>query len=185
MTCWRNTPTHVGKTAHSPPRHQDGEKHPHARGEDGFLLDGLALPEETPPRTWGRPDRHWLQWENFGNTPTHVGKTEAARLQSFPDKKHPHARGEDSSFFDFFLLLSETPPRTWGRLFAKLFRQTLCGNTPTHVGKTAGRRPAWTTGRKHPHARGEDPPLESLFITSKRNTPTHVGKTQKRQGEKP
>ena len=73
------------------------------------------------------------------------------------------------------------------------------GNTPTCVGKTLPPYPLPTTGRKHPHVRGEDtrgqdlkypatetPPRAwgrrtdlSGLLSKMRNTPTCVGKTGK------
>ena len=32
--------------------------------------------------------------------------------------------------------IGETPPRTWGRHLFNAVYKNLCGNTPTHVGKT-------------------------------------------------
>ena len=91
----------------------------------------------------------------------------------------------------------ETPPRTWGRRSANAFKVAFYRNTPTHVGKTAGRVEALFPCQKHPHARGEDaeetiqnllaeetPPrtwgrllLKEGQLLFHRNTPTHVGKT--------
>ena len=54
----RNTPTHVGKTSLPCTNIPALWKHPHARGEDhitGLIAGGVI---ETPPRTWGRRQRH-------------------------------------------------------------------------------------------------------------------------------
>ena len=132
---------------------------------------------ETPPLTWGRPN-HLLKDEPYvGNTPTHVGKTEAVRSKKRASGKHPHSRGEDlSSAFSNTLQLR---------------------NTPTHVGKTLPVTSSMTRLKKHPHSRGEDlvrrtvplirletPPLTWGRLQPSRfllfflgNTPTHVGKT--------
>ena len=70
-----NTPTHVGKTSEGNRTAIRSGKHPHARGEDILGHDADPVLLETPPRTWGRPDRlNWLIDEGR-NTPTHVGKT--------------------------------------------------------------------------------------------------------------
>ena len=172
-----NTPTHVGKTFLHSKGHLVGVKHPHARGED---------------RT-----RYMATCPPCRNTPTHVGKTKYGTLDTLPFGKHPHARGEDSRTTLHRNRVTETPPRTWGRLRPNLNHPQELGNTPTHVGKTLGlqrpRSPRW----KHPHARGEDatasaswshftetPPrtwgrLLTLAASSAGpgNTPTHVGKT--------
>jgi len=131
-----NTPTHVGKTAWR--WHLDGvrEKHPHARGEDDSSVSGAFGRRETPPRTWGRPNKHSRRIPCRRNTPTHVGKTGGEILILSSSQKHPHARGEDS-------LLRRT-------------KKLLMGNTPTHVGKTSVICARVLREKKHPHARGED-----------------------------
>ena len=73
----------------------DLKKHPHARGEDSALLEEALARGETPPRTWGRPFAPRPDLHSKRNTPTHVGKTHAARFDHPVVEKHPHARGED------------------------------------------------------------------------------------------
>ena len=72
----RNTPTHVGKTLRIFAPDKIGEKHPHARGEDGILGGNNCA--------------------SVRNTPTHVGKTWHSRCGHSTWGKHPHARGEDA-----------------------------------------------------------------------------------------
>ena len=94
----------------------------------------------------------------------------------------------------------ETPPRTWGRPAADATLYVNQGNTPTHVGKTLQKCKKLITGRKHPHARGEDVSPSFVCLGSAEtpprtwgrrlsmkhggafvgNTPTHVGKTASR-----
>ena len=114
-TAYRNTPTHVGKTAWR--WHLDGvrEKHPHARGEDDSSVSGAFGRRETPPRTWGRRPRDPIKTSCLGNTPTHVGKTIREITSLMMPGKHPHARGEDFSPYPPPKKGAETPPRTWGR----------------------------------------------------------------------
>ena len=152
---------------------------------------------ETPPRTWGRLLFDCPYRTHTRNTPTHVGKTLPTRPCQWCGKKHPHARGEDHTPPTISAGFSETPPRTWGRLHPEQPGTLAHRNTPTHVGKTLGKK-AWTSsGRKHPHARGEDNrPVSAVTLNvetpprtwgrqsqkkskkvTKGNTPTHVGKT--------
>ena len=93
----RNTPTHVGKTLQTLIRRQVSQKHPHARGEDSIGLWTADKKTETPPRTWGRHNVISLLADDFGNTPTHVGKTMAKAVNERLSEKHPHARGEDTT----------------------------------------------------------------------------------------
>ena len=154
----RNTPTHVGKTVTAYDFLKNEEKHPHARGEDnGNLIIEPGHPE-TPPRTWGRPCASPLPSGRQGNTPTHVGKTRKSSLSEKPPGKHPHARGEDTSWSTSATQKSETPPRTWGRPVRNKSFFNDKGNTPTHVGKTMWLNFRKASTEKHPHARGEDFP---------------------------
>ena len=152
----RNTPTHVGKTRSGSHWVAFQKKHPHARGEDGFLHGDLRFHPETPPRTWGRPRLHALDPLDAGNTPTHVGKTTSAWPTVPQSGKHPHARGEDYLYGSLVESAVETPPRTWGRPLPLTARMKQKGNTPTHVGKTQRLLRPPVPLQKHPHARGED-----------------------------
>ena len=155
----RNTPTHVGKTDRRNRLRREDKKHPHARGEDQQpVLFPLPF-SETPPRTWGRLDHGLTPCIHCGNTPTHVGKTGAGRPHGAYPWKHPHARGEDLIGHKTVKIKRETPPRTWGRLDHGLTPCIHCGNTPTHVGKTDESPNGMLGQEKHPHARGEDPPM--------------------------
>ena len=91
----RNTPTHVGKTMKHGGAFAVGKKPPHARGEDRLALPSVLWAAETPPRTWGRPIEAVVKGAVFGNTPTHVGKTNRKSETTRRLQKHPHARGED------------------------------------------------------------------------------------------
>ena len=179
----------------------DFKKHPHARGEDSSAAASAwarsPMRVETPPRTWGRRSRLMAYVGLTRNTPTHVGKTRDVSAGFMFDKKHPHARGEDTSPTVCWTTTSETPPRTWGRPHLRSWSQLAIRNTPTHVGKTAGRRSQKPACQKHPHARGEDPVITRMKSDAGetpprtwgrhvqasggrsvlRNTPTHVGKT--------
>ncbi len=70
-----NTPTHVGKTRTASRLKPMTWKHPHARGEDQQLILQKQAGQETPPRTWGRPQGRASRTAVRRNTPTHVGKT--------------------------------------------------------------------------------------------------------------
>ena len=111
----RNTPTHVGKTRRSLHADPSKEKHPHARGEDSRMGSKLCVQRETPPRTWGRRITAYSHIVYLGNTPTHVGKTRYGDGFKNNRRKHPHARGEDTTLMVACSPLPETPPRTWGR----------------------------------------------------------------------
>ncbi|EPY1481810.1 hypothetical protein ACYA7W_02760 [Klebsiella pneumoniae] len=71
--------------------------------------------KETPPRVWGRHKFFPAIPLGFRNTPTHVGKTVIRIRHMALAQKHPHACGEDIMTTPFQFLMSETPPRMWGR----------------------------------------------------------------------
>ncbi len=70
-----NTPTGVGKTERDPEGRAYVGKHPHGRGENGFLIVIAFLAQETPPRAWGKLQKERLLEYLKRNTPTGVGKT--------------------------------------------------------------------------------------------------------------
>ena len=98
-------------------------------------------------------------------------------------------------------ILSETPPRAWGRLNFIPYSVNYRRNTPTGVGKTLISRRVLVKKQKHPHGRGEDQEVENdadtiketpprawgrlgggaSVLMQKGNTPTGVGKTDTRQ----
>ena len=139
-------------------------------------------------------------YDQIGNTPTHVGKTNITSVSPRRIKKHPHARGEDYRLEVDRRDKKETPPRTWGRQRQVGDVEGVPGNTPTHVGKTKKNGRGRPESQKHPHARGEDsgcgyasagngetPPRTWGRRLSMQhsgplagNTPTHVGKTGQR-----
>ncbi len=153
---------------------------------------------ETPPRAWGRRVCNHSVYVCCGNTPTSVGKTLAPARRPTRCGKHPHERGEDPRRTGISTLVTETPPRAWGRRSQGLPERQRCRNTPTSVGKTYRLRKCSALIRKHPHERGEDisqltlvtfsmetPPrawgrqaLLRCFVVVLRNTPTSVGKTR-------
>ena len=200
----RNTPTGVGKTAKAQTARLPSQKHPHGRGEDIFAPFRASNRKETPPRAWGRPLRQIAIIANARNTPTGVGKTTHDRSCPPCGQKHPHGRGEDLGPPPRVSITPETPPRAWGRPVGKQAERAGAGNTPTGVGKTAGRPVHDHGGQKHPHGRGEDsmrrlrpstvmetPPRawgrqapEILGAPGRRNTPTGVGKTSHLQDGK-
>ena len=151
----------MGKTTWIPCCTNEYEKHPHVRGEDDNGYDALIYSEETPPRAWGRQGHAVNRLPLGGNTPTCVGKTPARSGDFGPIEKHPHVRGEDTRMTGFRRSSQETPPRAWGR--PKFYSDVIdpLGNTPTCVGKTGNSMASRGAHGKHPHVRGEDPPMST------------------------
>ena len=107
----------MGKTMLHQPNLLISRKHPHAHGEDKKKREVSDRKAETPPRAWGRRDVTRSRLRASRNTPTRMGKTPEHRDERQPRKKHPHAHGEDGSTGLKAWLVTETPPRAWGRLF--------------------------------------------------------------------
>src|SRR5579883_500157 len=172
----RFTPTHVGKATRARHAWASRSVHPHARGEGAFSCFHFRADTGSPPRTWGRRNRHHQRCH--GNT------------------VHPHARGEGASCQRERCFRHGSPPRTWGRLSELHNRVRIARFTPTHVGKARPVRQVSLASAVHPHARGEgavdeqsptrvtgSPPRTwgRLLGRSRdeepcRFTPTHVGK---------
>ena len=95
-------------------------------------------------------------------------------------------------------ILTETPPRAWGRRLLAAAVRRRAGNTPTCVGKTRSEPWPGSPGWEHPHGRGEDDGAGQFRRTPEEtpprawgrhrevghvrhgegNTPTGVGKTR-------
>ncbi len=128
---------------------------------------------------------------------TCVGKTGTASATGTTPTEHPHMRGEDWHCQCYRHHTNGTPPHAWGRPNPNRWRQLLCRNTPTCVGKTPTRRSIHSPSEEHPHMRGEDQTLTdggNCYVGTpphawgrrgwrgpvnrpRRNTPTCVGKT--------
>ena len=187
----------MGKTARRGTTGYRARKHPHGRGEDKRAQAVVNDGQETPPRAWGRPSVPKSSITHSRNTPTGVGKTQAAFRHCGAVGKHPHGRGEDRPDGQRKSPAEETPPRAWGRPRHPLHRAAPRRNTPTGVGKTVTHFHVVGRPGKHPHGRGEDrmslmqlvigvetPPrawgrLCQAYSPSSPcgNTPTGVGKT--------
>ena len=106
-------------------------------------------------------------------------------------KKHPHGRGENSGVRCRPIPDSETPPRTWGKLFSSSSIVSSLRNTPTDVGKTAPCPWRVPFAQKHPHGRGENCSLIVSELSSAETPPrtwgklTCIGKTRTWAGNTP
>ena len=172
---------------------------PHMCGEAPKFVARISCVLETPPRAWGRRRPDSCGPLRSRNTPTCVGKTISGKGNDMFYRKHPHVRGEDAGSGLSCQKTLETPPRAWGRRISPSVARSVCGNTPTCVGKTTMSIDAASKHQKHPHVRGEDdaqyevvpeeretPPRAWGRLAFARklgfkagNTPTCVGKTLK------
>ena len=172
----RFTPTRVGTTRPSVWSHSARTVHPHARGDNSFLLNRSDGVSGSPPRAWGQltvPDEE-LTLTRF--TPTRVGTTCWPANASLFSSVHPHARGDNSRESECFRSSSGSPPRAWGqhtmlghRPMEGRFTPTRVGTTdtstrrgaasrftPTRVGTTYPLSDVTKHLSVHPHARGDN-----------------------------
>ncbi len=168
-----NTPTGVGKTSVHWRTCIPAEKHPHGCGEDATHSARITVPEETPPRVWGRHGHDQRVVGVIGNTPTGVGKTAPLGFGRVGWGKHPHGCGEDLAKRLPACASPETPPRVWGRPISARPPAGSNRNTPTGVGKTACSSRSRARRRKHPHGCGEDPWFDDAALF-KEETPPRV-----------
>ena len=135
---------------------------------------------ETPPRAWGRLTLFLNVANVTRNTPTCMGKTHEYVVTGDISEKHPHVHGEDPVRGVRAGLLSETPPRAWGRP-AKLYQDDAWrGNTPTCMGKTQKPNPHKYMQEKHPHVHGEDETNKRQRASKVETPPRAWGRLQRR-----
>ena len=131
-------------------------QHPHGRGEESASTIYACCIRETPPRAWGRDNSGYQYRRRDGNTPTGVGKRTKPNLLASLTRKHPHGRGEERKFLYCSVILTETPPRAWGRVLVRHCSNPFSRNTPTGVGKRSPDFLYFASNWKHPHGRGEE-----------------------------
>ena len=158
-----NTPTGVGTTLGQALERMRAEKHPHGRGDDSRSDSISTTGRETPPRAWGRPTTPELPLGVAGNTPTGVGTTTGFSHGSGRRRKHPHGRGDDGGIQPREAEAVETPPRAWGRRSTVRWCCPSSGNTPTGVGTTQANTGLAVHRQKHPHGRGDDTSLVTVW----------------------
>lgn len=102
------------KTKERARKREEGQEHPHVRGEVQSFLPSARMPFGTSPHTWGRRrmelEEIVLSNRNIptsvgktiivriakeGNIPTSVGKTTTC-MTTTARLEHPHVRGEDT-----------------------------------------------------------------------------------------
>ena len=129
-------PTHVGKTMIRRLAPLLTADHPHACGENYFMLISYVKMLGPSPRMWGKlhiSHRHAL---SIRTIPTHVGKTKTGIRWRLGGSDHPHACGENgvNHVAEGFGL--GPSPRMWGKLLRVIHHKNYARTIPTHVGKT-------------------------------------------------
>ena len=116
MSYCRFTPTPVGKTANNSDIAAPLPVHPHACGENLFVILLFFGVFGSPPRLWGK--RSFLP--------------RRPRIQTV----HPHACGENEFNRRASHGIAGSPPRLWGKLHSCYGDGFMYRFTPTPVGKT-------------------------------------------------
>ena len=91
----RFTPTLVGKTCSHCEITRVATVHPHACGENFWVLGFPLRPIGSPPRLWGKPGIASPIHQAARFTPTLVGKTFDSPNFLWHNEVHPHACGEN------------------------------------------------------------------------------------------
>jgi len=86
----------VGKSPIIKQKYFIGKGHPHVCGEEIFDLDKDDLLKGTPPRVWGRVCLCLVYHNQFGDTPTCVGKSLSSGDFIRVRWGHPHVCGEEN-----------------------------------------------------------------------------------------
>ena len=158
----RFTPTGVG-TIQQIREHLDGQTvHPHGRGDNWIVRDGVARCDGSPPRAWGQCRIRKRGHHQRRFTPTGVGTISNKQIGRGPDAVHPHGRGDNLGALASRLRRPGSPPRAWGQ-FHRALVQALGGRfTPTGVGTMSRRYKCSLISKVHPHGRGDNHPLCGL-----------------------
>ena len=136
----------------------------------------MSKDKETPPRTRGRLEQPNRFGQSFRNTPADAGKTSVGITLELLDEKHPRGRGEDLLCSLLSCGLTETPPRTRGRLCLDMFCSVPFGNTPADAGKTVYSDVPYASRQKHPRGRGEDLRYSIRFQACRETPPRTRGR---------
>lgn len=138
---------------------------PHTRGNTISGVQSSIRHRNTPPTV---PFRKRL-------APHVRGEDSYGRylLGSYGD---PHMCGEAPKFVARISCVLETPPRAWGRRISPSVARSVCGNTPTCVGKTTMSIDAASKHQKHPHVRGEDYRIETENLAASETPPRAWGR---------
>jgi len=132
----------------------------------------------SPPRAWGRRVADGREHAQHRFTPTRVGTTGRGNGMGSPVAVHPHARGDDVHAGFGVRLFDGSPPRAWGRPFARFGGVSGRRFTPTRVGTTVTRCQHRDKVTVHPHARGDDAPVQESGHTRPGSPPRAWGRLQ-------
>ena len=110
----RFIPMPVGNRYHTLSSTISHPVHPHACGEQVFVVQNVDSPPGSSPRPWGTA-RHRstsASYRRFIPTPVGNGFHPCVSLQ--PLAVHPHGRGDEPAYTNFESIISNCSPRAWG-----------------------------------------------------------------------
>ena len=181
-----------------PPRssHSRAAVHPHAGGESIVEVEDGTAYDGSSPRGWGKPPFSPSLHSGTRFIPTRVGKASRIVLPHMVPTVHPHAGGESLFLFgaakhsgvhphaggesshkvDFYLLISGSSPRGWGKQRRVYFFLSLGRFIPTRVGKAHRVKIKHVTTTVHPHAGGESRAIYPATNRPRGSSPRGWGK---------
>ena len=180
----RSTPTRVGRTLTRSDCITLAPVHPHACGENEAPAPSQVCGIRSTPTRVGRTSsphgprlrlrstptrvgRTLLQRvipEGIRSTPTRVGRTPASPSPSVQTAVHPHACGENARAGEQGSSDHGPPPRVWGERPRAWYCPVIARSTPTRVGRTSVLLPTPPGTPVHPHACGENFPLQLTLV---------------------
>ena len=145
-------------------------------GEKYYWRAFFAYRKGSPPRVWGKVAAAVHVVLRLRITPTCVGKSIAQLRTGQYFEDHPHVCGEKAIRLSLCRLLLGSPPRVWGKVFAKFFQFVNPGITPTCVGKSYHHPASPDPYKDHPHVCGEKLPYHQSAVSALGSPPRVWGK---------
>ncbi len=155
---------------------------PHARGDEPLKFTSAYCNMQYSPRTWGwtrtvvdvqvnlmYSPRTW-GWTIYLNClkvcfvvfPTHVGMNHEYILELQNACSIPHARGDEPKNQLEYSFNETYSPRTWGWTKNTTNRKKRASVFPTHVGMNQSQNPSSIRCKSIPHARGDEPGVDTI-----------------------
>ena len=169
-------PTHAGKTSSSNATSATCRAHPHSRGENVKTVLTMFHTVGSSPLTRGKPCLVRNMSPLGGLIPTHAGKTSGLSDAPPTYRAHPHSRGENISALPSSTRRMGSSPLTRGKRVRGRHIGEREGLIPTHAGKTSSTNRILSPTWAHPHSRGENRDVVSLYRNSVGSSPLTRGK---------
>ena len=114
VLCQRFIPTCVGNSGSWGSPSGGPPVHPHMRGEQSALHNGLTADIGSSPHAWGTEFQIGYKGLIDRFIPTCVGNSHLRRSPQFVISVHPHMRGEQTTILSGVFMLPGSSPHAWG-----------------------------------------------------------------------